>query len=68
MPVLSIENMAVVAVKCIQIGTILNFSNQHKFSHLHFYEITFITKQNYNMEYAPFPFVFYGRKYASILL
>lgn len=57
--------MAVVAVKCIQIGTILNFSNQHKFSHLHFYEITFITKQNYNM---PFPFVFYGRKYASILL
>lgn len=69
LPVLSIENMAVVAVKYIQIGNTFNFSNhQHKFSHLHFYEMTFITKLNYNMEYAPFSFAFYGTKYASILL
>lgn len=66
---LSIENMAVVAVKYIQLGNTLNFSNhQQKFSHLHFYEVTFITEQNYNMEYAPFSFAFYGTKYASILL
>jgi len=66
---LSIENTAVVAVKYIQIGNTFHFSNhQHKFSHLHFYEMPFIIKQNYNREYAPFSFAFYGTKYASILL
>lgn len=54
LPVLSIENMVVVAAKYIQIDNKFNFSNQHKFSHLHFYETTFITKQNYNMEYESF--------------
>lgn len=48
--------MVVVAVKYIQIDNKFNFSNQHKFSHLHFYEMTFITKQNYNMEYESFLF------------
>lgn len=47
--------MADVEVKYIQSGNTFNFSNhQHKFSHLHFYEMAFSTKQNYNMEYAPF--------------
>lgn len=68
LPVLSIENMVVVAVKYIQIDNKFNFSNQHKFSHLHFYEMTFITIKTTTWNMNLFCFAFYGTKYAGILL
>lgn len=69
LPVLHIENMVVLDLKYIQIGNTFRFSNhQQKLSHLHFYEMTFITKQSSNMEHAPFSFAFYGTKCVSLLL
>lgn len=69
LPALNIENMVVLDLKYIQIGNTFNFSNQkQKFSHLHFYEMTFITKQSSSVEYAPFSFAFCGTKCASLLL
>lgn len=60
LPVLNIENMVVLDLKYIQTGNTFNFSNhQQKFSHLHFYEMTFITKQSSSVEYAPFSFAFW---------
>lgn len=69
LPVLNIENMVALDLKYIQIGNTFSFSNhQQKFSHLHFYEMTFITKQSTRVECAPFSFAFCGTKYASLLL
>lgn len=69
LPVLNIENMVVLDLKYLRIGNTFNFSNhQQKFSHLHFYEMTFITKQSSSVDYAPFSFAFYDTKHASLLL